>query len=65
MKDLKMNWPLHAKWVRKEDKISFWYECSNCYSRPLRGRWSSSEDIFSTFCPYCGALMEGPDPEEE
>lgn len=47
---------IHAKWIKKEDSISYWYECSNCGCRPLKSRFG--QDVHSSFCPDCGATMD-------
>ena len=36
-------------WIKKEDDICWWYECSECNHKPLN---------MSNYCPYCGAEME-------
>lgn len=44
-----------ARWTRKENHMFYWYECSNCGNKPLRNEWE--EEVFSSYCPYCGATM--------
>ena len=45
-------------WIRKENDIEWWYECSECEQEPLKSRFTD-EDILSDFCPNCGADMRG------
>ena len=47
----------HGKWIKKTDDVSYWYECSECSERPPYGRYK--ETLFSDYCPYCGAKMDG------
>ena len=47
---------INAKWVRKEDSISYWYECSNCGCRPPKSRYG--QDWYCDWCPDCGAAMK-------
>lgn len=46
---------VHAKWIRKEDDICYWYECSNCGCDIPQNRYHN--DWFSNWCPDCGAAM--------
>ena len=46
-----------SKWERKEDDVSYWYECSNCGERPLYNAYYESECL-SDYCPWCGAKMK-------
>ena len=45
-------------WIRKEDDMCWWDECSECGLKPLKGRFTN-DDILSNFCPSCGADMRG------
>ena len=45
-------------WIRKEDDMCWWDECSECGLKPLKGRFTN-DDILSNFCPNCGADMRG------
>ena len=46
----------HAKWIRKDSKRCYWFECSECgYPPPLdrfRREW------FSGYCPNCGSQID-------
>lgn len=46
---------VRAKWIKKDDTICYWYECSNCCSRILKNRFG--KDVYSNFCPQCGCDM--------
>ena len=48
---------LQGEWVRKEDDICYWYECSKCGCKASKD--SSLNFVFSKFCPNCGAKMRG------
>lgn len=45
----------YAMWVRKENHMTYWYECSHCGNKPLRNEWK--EEVYSSYCPHCGATM--------
>ena len=45
--------PKRGKWVRKENKLAYWYVCSECGYRPH----SENYPYLSDFCPNCGAKM--------
>ena len=36
----------YAMWVRKENHMFYWYECSHCGNKPLRNEWK--EEVFSS-----------------
>lgn len=50
-----------GKWVKKNDAVCYWYECSVCGEKtPLsihRKEWHS------WYCPNCGADMRGEGDE--
>lgn len=47
----------HGRWVRKESKQYYWFECSECgYPPPLD---KFKREWFSGYCPNCGARMDG------
>lgn len=50
--------PKTGTWVRKDDGLFFWYECSECGNKPMANRFSYREER-SAFCPHCGADMRG------
>ena len=48
----------HGRWKKViEDDKYYHMECSRCCGRPLRSRWVDDAEL-STFCPWCGALMD-------
>lgn len=47
---------IHAKWIKIEDDICYWYGCSNCKEEVLKNRYGY--DLFSCYCPNCGAKMD-------
>ena len=49
---------VRGEWIKKDDGVCWWWECSNCGERPLR-RYKT--DVLSNFCPNCGADMRGED----
>lgn len=44
-----------AMWERKENDISYWYECSNCGEEAPKSQYGST--MFSNYCPECGRKM--------
>ena len=46
---------VHGEWIRKDDTIVYWYECSKCGTRALRSIFG--QYVLSKFCPRCGADM--------
>ena len=46
-----------GQWVRREDEITYWYECSICHNDPPRNNYG--HEYFSLYCPACGAKMDG------
>lgn len=53
----------HGEWIFEEDIITFpgnHLKCSNCgfFAEPL----IDGNLLLSSFCPYCGAKMEGEEP---
>lgn len=56
-KDGKAKPTKHGRWIRKESKRSYWFECSECgYPPPLD---KFKRERFSNYCPNCGAIMGG------
>ena len=52
----------HGRWIRKESKRSYWFECSECgYPPPLD---KFKREWFSNYCPNCGAKMDERESEE-
>lgn len=47
---------IYAKLEKKNNKILYWYECSNCKSKPPKNQYDC--EWYSNFCPNCGATME-------
>lgn len=47
--------PKRGRWIKKEERVWYWYECSECGEEPL---FRHGERIFSNYCPNCGARME-------
>lgn len=46
----------HGRWIRKESKKYYWFECSECgYPPPLN---KFKREWFSGYCPNCGAKMQ-------
>ena len=49
-------WPKHGRWIKKESKRYYWFECSECgYPSPLN---KFKREWFSGYCPNCGARMD-------
>ena len=44
-----------ATWIINSDRKTWWYECSNCHSKPLKSEWGN--DSLSLYCPNCGKRM--------
>lgn len=49
-----------GEWIKKENRVSYWYECNKCGERPARNYLGN--EYLSRFCPNCGSDMRG---EEE
>ncbi len=47
--------PKRGRWIKKEERVWYWYECSECGEEPL---FRHGGRIFSNYCPNCGAEME-------
>lgn len=46
----------HGRWIRKESKQCYWFECSECgYPPPLD---KFKREWFSGYCPNCGARID-------
>lgn len=48
--------PKTAHWIKKENDVCYWYECSICGRKPLK--YVYGYDALSSYCPNCGARME-------
>jgi len=53
--------PKAGKWIRKENDVEHWLECSVCGARPPKTQWGNEWE--SPYCPECGAKMLGEDGE--
>ena len=51
-----------GRWIKKEERVYYWYECSECGAKPLWNEWRTDR-CFSAFCPKCGADMRGEEDE--
>ena len=49
--------PKPGYWEKQTDGYSYWYRCSCCGERIAKDSWGN--DYFSSYCPECGAFMEG------
>ena len=47
----------HGEWVKRNDGVCYWYECSACGDRPPKNDWG--HEHHSDYCPNCGAKMDG------
>lgn len=52
----------NGRWIKKEERVYYWYECSECGAKPLWNEWRTDR-CFSAFCPNCGARMEEKEDE--
>ena len=56
-----------GKWLQKSKPLEFctewWYECSECGSKPPNDRYGHP-NYLSDYCPNCGADMRGGDDGE-
>ena len=50
-----------GEWAKICDDTRWWYVCDQCEEEPLKNRWG--QNVFSDFCPNCGADMRGTDNE--
>lgn len=48
--------PKHGRWIRKESKRYWWWECSECGSPPPVNKYGG--EWHSNYCPNCGARMD-------
>lgn len=46
----------HGRWIRKDSKRYYWFECSECGYPPPLDRFK--RDWFSGYCPNCGAIID-------
>lgn len=44
-----------GEWTKRSNGKIWWYECSKCSGLILKNGWGN--DMFSEFCPHCGANM--------
>jgi hypothetical protein len=56
---------VHAKWISEPGILGDWY-CSNCKGVLLYevenyggGNYHDIKTVWSTYCPHCGAKMDG------
>lgn len=52
--------PKTGRWIKKEERVWYWYECSECGESPL---FRNGERVLSDYCPNCGARMEEYDAD--
>lgn len=52
--------PKTGRWIKKEERVWYWYECSECGESPL---FRNGERVLSDYCPNCGARMEEDDAD--
>lgn len=54
-----------GKWVKAEKGGEWWYACSMCEGHIPKTLWG--QDWHSSYCPNCGARMEGEedDPDKD
>lgn len=45
---------IHAHWVESEEG---YFSCSNCHNDAMVELYENSQKL-TTFCPYCGAIMD-------
>lgn len=45
-----------GEWAKRSNDEIWWYECSICSGPILKNGWGN--DMFSEFCPHCGAKMD-------
>lgn len=59
---------VHGRWVKMTGMIPpeyhGHYECSECqwHMKGLRNSWTREEEL--TYCPRCGAIMDGGEEDE-
>lgn len=46
----------HGQWIKADNGVCYWYECSLCHERTPFGRYKN--EWFSNYCPNCGARMD-------
>ena len=46
----------HGRWIKRESKRYYWFECSECGYPPPLNRFY--HEWFSDYCPNCGARMD-------
>lgn len=47
----------HGRWVKKHDDVCYWHECSECGEKSPKDQWKNQ--WLSSYCPNCGAKMDG------
>ena len=53
---------VHAYWKKEIEDGMYWYACSNCGEPAPKTRYKT--DLFSDYCPHCGAVMDADNPDE-
>ena len=53
---------IHAHWIKdkrkmREDGEIYDYYCSRCKGEAIESQYGN-HDVFTDFCPYCGAVMD-------
>ncbi len=48
---------VHGRWVKKTEDCFWYYACSECGNPVPISQWGN--DLFSSYCPNCGARMDG------
>ena len=46
-----------GRWKKEVEGGVYWYACSECGEEIAKTRWK--HDLYSDFCPHCGADMRG------
>lgn len=47
---------IHAHWKKEIENGVYWYVCSECGNEVPKTRYKT--DLYSAYCPYCGAHMD-------
>jgi hypothetical protein len=53
---------IYAAWVKRENRLYEWNECSNCGYKSISTIWH--EDVVFPVCPGCGLPMENGGVQE-
>lgn len=54
---------VHAYWKKEIEDGMYWYACSECSKEIPKTRYKA--DLFSNYCPHCGATMDMDAEEQE